>query len=147
MKFFLLFLIVIGSKRDEHGGNQEEQGEHEIPMVKIEEGESAKGNSSQFIGVSWYKRDSKWYASRWSKIQCKMIYNGYFKADEETKAAYESDTLARALIADGRENHKLNFPNDETEVWAEKKKSSSKYYGGTWSKIYSKWRVRRWSKI
>ena len=66
------------------------------------------------------KRYSKWRVSRRSKIQNKTVYNGYFKADEETKAAHASDTLARALIADGEKNHNLNFPKDEIEVWAEK---------------------------
>ena len=76
--------------------------------------------SSKFIGVSWNKSHSKWQVSRWSKIQGKTIYNGRYNRNEETKAAHASDTLAKELIADGEENHKLNFLNDETEVWAEK---------------------------
>jgi hypothetical protein len=42
----------------------------------------------------------------------------YFK-DEET-AAHATDTLARKLMANGEKNHKLNFPDDNTEVYAEK---------------------------
>ena len=67
--------------------------------------------------MSWSKSNLKWEVRRWSKIQGKTILNGYFKVDEEIKAAHASDTLARALISNG-EDHKLNFPNDEIEVWA-----------------------------
>merc|ERR1711964_847020 len=74
-----------------------------------------------------------------------MVYNGYFKLDEEIKAAHASDTLARKLIKNGEE-HKLNFPDDENEVWAEKKETSSNYFGVSWNKKKSKWQVQRRSK-
>ena len=66
----------------------------------------------------WSRSKSKWQVSRRSKIERKTIHNGYFNANEETKAAHASDTLARTLIANGENGYKLNFPDDETEVWA-----------------------------
>jgi len=104
-----------------------------------------KEKSSEFIGVHWYKRDSKWKVIRRSKIQGKPVCNGCFNRDEKMKAAHASDTLARALMKNG-EKHKLNFPNDETEVWKEKNENSSKYLGVWWSKRNSKWLASRWSK-
>merc|ERR1711964_659436 len=82
---------------------------------------------------------------RRSKIQGKPVCNGCFNRDEKMKAAHASDTLARALMKNG-EKHKLNFPNDETEVWKEKNENSSKYLGVWWSKRNSKWLASRWSK-
>merc|ERR1712098_56275 len=72
----------------------------------------------------------------------KRIYNGHFK-DEET-AARARDTLARKLIENGEKGHKLNFPNDETEVHA--KTNSSKYVGVSYAKRESKWQAKRWNK-
>ena len=47
-----------------------------------------------------------------------MLCNGTYE-NEET-AANASDTLARKLMKTGEQNHKLNFPEDETEVYPEK---------------------------
>ena len=55
-------------------------------------------------------------AQRRSKKEKKILTNGYYK-DEET-AARASDTLARELMANGEQNHKLNFLGDSTEVYA-----------------------------
>ena len=71
-------------------------------------------NSSQHIGVSYHGRLSKWQAYRHSKLQKKSIYNGSY--DNEETAALASDTLARKLMANGEQGHKLNFPYDVTEV-------------------------------
>ena len=71
--------------------------------------------------MSWYKNYSKWRVCRWSKIQDKTVYNGYFDTNQETKAAHASDTLARTLIANG-EQHKgldLNFPDNDAEYFGE----------------------------
>ena len=68
--------------------------------------------------MSYNERDEKWYAQRHSKNENKAAYNGYYK-NEET-AAHASDTLVRKLIENGEKDHKLNFPNDHTEVWQEK---------------------------
>ena len=46
-----------------------------------------------------------------------MIQSGTYK-NEET-AARASDTLARELMANGEQGHKLNFPDDDTEVHSE----------------------------
>ena len=70
--------------------------------------------------MCWKKFYSNWEVQRWSKIQGKNIHNGYFDRNEETKAAHASDTLARALISNGEAGHKLNFPNEQYEVWPEK---------------------------
>merc|ERR1711964_714263 len=47
----------------------------------------------------------------------------------------------------GENGHELSFPNDETEVRAEKKEKSSKYLGVSWSTSNSRWLVSRRSKI
>ena len=74
-------------------------------------------HTSQYFGVGYYKRTETWVAQRHSKIKNKTFHNGYYK-DEET-AAHASDTLARKLIENGEKDHKLNFPDDHTEVYAE----------------------------
>ena len=66
------------------------------------------------------KQKLKWQVSRNSKTKGKLVYNGSFNLDEEIKAAHASDTLARNLMKNGEEGHKLNFPDDETVVWPEK---------------------------
>merc|ERR1712096_220658 len=81
---------------------------------------------------------------RWSKNEKKNIYNGYYK-DEET-AAHASDTLARKLMANGEQNHKLNFPDDDTEVNPETKQTSSRYIGVTYIQTQERWQVGRHSK-
>ena len=48
-----------------------------------------------------------------------MIHNGCSYSTEE-EAAHASDTLARKLIANGEQGHKLNFSDDDTEVFADK---------------------------
>ena len=58
-----------------------------------------------------------WRVTRRSKNEERLLYNGKYK-NEET-AAHASDTLARNLIANGEKGHKLNFPDDHTEVFTE----------------------------
>merc|ERR1712098_745105 len=74
---------------------------------------------SEFIGVSFNKKESNWRVQRWSKN--KWFYNGHY--DDEETAAHASDTLARKLMKNGERNHILNFPEDDTEVYPEKKKN------------------------
>ena len=73
--------------------------------------------SSQYIGVFYNDKKSRWIPQIWSKKEKKLIFNGCYK-DEET-AAHASDTLVRKCMANGEQNHKLNFPNDRTEVYPE----------------------------
>merc|ERR1712098_989151 len=72
------------------------------------------------------------------------MYNGLFE-DEET-AARMSDTLARNLIANGEHEHKLNFPENDSEMYQEGVllKKASKYYGVC--VCQDKWQAKRWSK-
>merc|ERR1712098_672018 len=56
-----------------------------------------------------------------------------------------SDTLARKLIAKG-EGHKLNFPEDHTEVHTEKRRKASEFFGVYYSKKRNRWVSGRWSK-
>merc|ERR1712098_617376 len=70
--------------------------------------------------------------------------NGTYK-DEEA-AAHASDTLARKLMANGEHHHRLNFPDDNTEVIPERTKSS-KFIGVSYKKSNRKWYVSRKSKI
>merc|ERR1712058_67044 len=81
---------------------------------------------------------------RRSKKENKTLYNGNY--DDEETAAHASDTLARKLMKNGEQDHKLNFPDDDTEVYPEKKKTSSKFIGVSFNKNESKWETKRWSK-
>merc|ERR1712096_262159 len=71
----------------------------------------------------------------------KMVYYGCY--DNEEIAAHASDTLARELMENGEQDHKLNLPDDYIEVHPEKTFTSE--YIGACSRN-SKWRVARWSK-
>merc|ERR1712098_114494 len=84
----------------------------------------------------------KWVAWRKAKTENKKVYNGYYK--DEERAAHASDTLARELMANGERNHKLNFPDDNTEVYPNEK--SSKYLGVSYSVSKTKWCASRRSK-
>jgi len=88
--------------------------------------------SSKYIGVCYHKNNSKWGARRWSKHENKQINNGYYKIEET--AAHASDTLARKLIENGERDHKLNFPDDCTEMHREIKRITSKYIGVSYMK-------------
>merc|ERR1712098_345056 len=101
-----------------------------------------KKTSSKFIGVSFNRTKSKWKAQRRSNN--KTLFNGHY--DDEETAARASDTLARKLIKSGEQNHKLNFPDDDTEVYPEEKKTSSNFIGVSFNKKESKWGAQRWSK-
>merc|ERR1712034_73787 len=82
-----------------------------------------KRNSSEYIGVSYFKKDTKWRAQRHSKLnENKMISNGHY--DTEEAAARASYTLARRLMKNGEQGHKLNFPDDETEKENKRKRSN-----------------------
>jgi len=87
--------------------------------------------SSKYIGVSYNKRDSKWSVRRYSKSEKKTAYNGYY--DDEETAAHASDTLARKLMENGEKNHKLNFVDDDTQVYKEKNKEKSKWFAQRWN--------------
>ena len=45
-----------------------------------------------------------------------MLNYGSYKNEE--MAAYASDALAKKLMDNGEKTHKLNFPDDNTEVFA-----------------------------
>jgi len=101
--------------------------------------------SSNYIGVSYNKNNERWQVQRWSKNEKNnVVYNGSYK-DEET-AAHASDTLARKLIANGEKGHKLNFPDDHTEVYPEEVKGSSNFIGVSYNKGQTKWCAYRQSK-
>merc|ERR1712098_516398 len=119
----------------------------ETIFIKIEEDEYAKKKkrgSSSHIGVFYRKETSKWQARRRSKHEKKLMSNGSY--DNEVTAAHASDTLARALIANGEKAHKLNFPNDDSEVFPEERKRYSQFIGVCYNVPMSKWRAKRHSK-
>jgi len=76
-----------------------------------------RSDEHHYIGIHYHKRRAIWVASRRSKNEKTMIYNGSYK-DEKT-AAHASDTLARKLIDDGEKGHRLNFPDDDFEEFTE----------------------------
>merc|ERR1712098_498213 len=80
--------------------------------------EEKKETSSEYIGVSYRKNRSKWFAQRHSKHKNKILTNGCY--DNEETAAHASDTLARNLMGKGEQGHKLNFPDDDTDVFPER---------------------------
>merc|ERR1712098_362429 len=93
----------------------------------------AKRKSSDYIGVTFNKKDETWRACRWSKNEHKSVNNGASYKNEET-AAHASDTLARKFIANGEKGHKLNFPDDNAENQKNKRKKpkdfqTSQQYG------------------
>jgi hypothetical protein len=102
-----------------------------------------KKNTSKYFGVTYSKNNSKWYVRRYSKNEKRMVSNGYF--DYEETAAHASDTLARKLIKNGEQGHKLNFPFDLSEVYPNKKKYS-KYFGVSYNINNLKWCSFRWNK-
>merc|ERR1712098_691822 len=83
-----------------------------------------KKTKSSTYEVSYDVKTSKWFAYRRNKHDKKTIYNGHFKSAE--KAAHASDTLARKLVANGEQNHKLNFPADHTEAYPEERQRKRK---------------------
>jgi len=72
--------------------------------------------------VSYNEKKKKWTVQR--KHDKKQVYNGSYK--DEITAAHASDTLARELMANGENDHKLNFPEDDTEVHPETQNSKRK---------------------
>merc|ERR1712098_338856 len=102
-----------------------------------------KDKSSQFIGVVYNIKMSKWRAERRSKHKKKNVYNGYYE-NEET-AAHASDTLARKLMSKGEQGHKLNFTDDHTEVHPEEKTKTSQFIGV--AHLNLRWYAQRRSKM
>merc|ERR1712098_695909 len=98
-----------------------------------------KIQTSEYIGVTY--TNEKWHVKRRSKNEKKMVYYGSY--DNEETAAHASDTLARKLMKNGEQGHKLNFPDDHIEVHPEKIQTSE--YIGVMYNI-SKWYAQRWSK-
>merc|ERR1712098_592913 len=95
-----------------------------FPDVHCEIYREKKNIAPKYIGVNYNKRDSKWYARRLSRNQKKMVYNGGY--DDEETAAHASDTLAIKLMKNGEQGHKLNFPDDHTEVYPEKSQNKKR---------------------
>jgi hypothetical protein len=110
-------------------------------LVKIEEDEYAKAKkkTSKYIGVLW--NGTRWLSYRWNKNKKKIVYNGVYK-DEET-AAHASDTLARSLMKNGKQILKLNFPDNDSEVYRAPTTKSSRYIGVAYSKINARWIAQR----
>merc|ERR1712098_17438 len=69
------------------------------------------------IGVIFKAKQQKWSAQRRSKFLKKVLYNG--SHDDPAQAAHASDTLARKLMTNGEQGHKLNFPEICDEVYPE----------------------------
>merc|ERR1712098_112613 len=153
--FALLIALSFAAKQNKnvvesegHHGENVNNGEREEIRVKIEEDEYAKKkeHSSQFIGVSYEIKATKWRAQRHSKLEKKMLHNGSYE-NEET-AARASDTLARKLMANGEQAHKLNFPDDDTEVFPEEKKGPhSQFLGVIYDISTTKLRAQRHSRL
>merc|ERR1712098_421192 len=83
-----------------------------------------KNQTSKYIGVSCCESKERWCVRRWSKKGNKAVYNGSYKSEET--AAHASDTLARKLMASGEQNLRLNFPEDDIEVFPEKNQKNKR---------------------
>merc|ERR1712098_52813 len=121
--------------------NGEQENKHKL---NFPDDDTEKKSSSQFIGVSYDVKISKWRAQKYSKHEKKMIHFGFYENEE--RAARASDTLARKLMANGEQAHKLSFPDGDTEVFPEKK-SSSQFIGVSYDVKSRKWRANRYSKL
>eukprot|EP01046_Picozoa_sp_COSAG06_P048778 COSAG06_NODE_7362_length_2528_cov_1.234253_1_plen_367_part_10 len=73
---------------------------------------------SQFIGVNWSKRDSKWRVTIWNEGRNQQTVVGYFALEQAEAAARAYDTAARQLrgLAAHSSRCKLNFPTADEET-------------------------------
>merc|ERR1712098_539420 len=101
-------------------------------------------SNSKYFGVFYNEKVKRWYVTRWSKSAKKHLNNRCYR-DEET-AALASDTLARKLMSNGEVGHKLNFPDNITEVNMEKKRNYLEYIGVYYHEKSKRWVPQRWSK-
>jgi hypothetical protein len=140
--FVLLIALLFAAKEKEYVAECDENYADNVNkkcaetiFVKIEEDEHAKihkkEKSSKYIGVTFNVKARKWYVKRQSKHEKKVIDNGCYE-NEET-AARASDNLARKLMENSKQKLKLNFPDDNIEVYQEKSKTS-KYIGVSYEK-------------
>merc|ERR1712098_146888 len=83
-----------------------------------------KTSKSKYFGIYYNEKCKRWLAQRRSKAEKKLFSNGYHR-DEET-AARASDNLARKLNANGEQNLKLNFPDDNTGVYGKEPQNKRK---------------------
>jgi hypothetical protein len=86
---------------------------------------------SKYLGVTWVKATSRWQA------RIGNMYLGRFQSEKEAGLAY--DTYARKIYG---EFARLNFPNDNREVYGIiQQKKTSKYKGVIFDKKTKKWRA------
>merc|ERR1712098_958190 len=107
--------------------NGEQNHELNFPDDNTEVYTEGRKTSSKYFGIYYNEKLKKWISQRWSKNDKKSVTNG-LNRDEET-AAHASDTLARELIANGEQGHKLNFPDDSTEVRPNERRNKRKRFG------------------
>jgi len=104
--------------------NDEENLKLNFPNDLVEVRPKKRATISKYFGVTYNEKFKTWTAQRWSKAKKKILTDGNYK-DEET-AAHASDTLARKLMKNGEQNHKLNFPDDSTEVYRAKNQTNKR---------------------
>merc|ERR1712098_249241 len=92
-----------------------------------------KTDRDNYIGVSYNKKQERWRAVRWSKNEKQSVFKGYYK--DEIAAAHASDALARKLIKNGEQNHRLNFPDDDKKVHPKFRENKRKRLDGDVSQI------------
>ena len=66
---------------------------------------SHKGSTSQYLGVSWYKRDKKWQSH--IRVTGKKKHLGYFDSEIEAAKAYDREAKIHH-----KEFANLNFPEE-----------------------------------
>jgi hypothetical protein len=64
-------------------------------------------------------KHKRWGAQRLSKTEKTLLSNGTYRNEEA--AAHASDTLARQLIENGEQGHRLNFPDTEVDLEEQQK--------------------------
>jgi hypothetical protein len=116
-----------------------------FPDDDTEVNPNPKEKTSIYVGVTSKKQNGRWRVYRKDKSKNNMTFYGTYK--DEITAAHASDTLARKLMKNGERGLKLNFPDDNTEVYPEIQEQTSNYFGVTYNKQKESWAARRWSKI